>query len=209
MTPEKIEKMFTNAAGEFALARWGRPLAPVVFGVDDATVGIFHAAITALAPLGNLTMSETDPELGSNFMWFFLRDWSELSATPDLHQLVPELPDLVARLQASNATGYRLFRFDDKGAIKACFVFLRMDQTMLDQPAEDLALAQVVQSLLTWGIQAFHAESPLAKINDVAVVRPEIASLIAAVYDPVLPVASSDKIHALRLAARMAVTDAA
>jgi hypothetical protein len=33
--------------------------------------------------------------------------------------------------------------------------------------------------------------------------RPEIAAVIRAAYDPVLPVAATDPSHALRLAARM------
>jgi hypothetical protein len=33
-----IAALFTRADGQFLFARWGRPIAPVVFGVEDATV---------------------------------------------------------------------------------------------------------------------------------------------------------------------------
>jgi hypothetical protein len=72
-------------------------------------------------------MTETDPELGANLMVFFIRDWSELSATPGLDRLLPDLPDLVARLEKADANQYRAFRFEADGAIKAAFVFVRMD----------------------------------------------------------------------------------
>ena len=38
---------------------------------------------------------------------------------------------------------------------------------------------------------------------DTTVLRPEVATLIRAAYDPVLPHAAQDTSHALRLAARM------
>ena len=44
-TPAEIEAMFTDAKGAFRFARWGRPIAPIVFGVDDATLNIFRALL--------------------------------------------------------------------------------------------------------------------------------------------------------------------
>lgn len=70
-------------------------------------------------------------------------------------RLVPELPALVARLQAAGANQYRLFRFDAEGAIKAAFVFLRMDAALAGMPAETLALAQAAQVVLLWSERAF------------------------------------------------------
>jgi hypothetical protein len=99
-----------------------------------------------------------------------------------------------------------VFRFDDSGAIKAVFVFLRMDQALSDVPAQTLALSQVVQSMLLWSDVAFIDQSPLAVAGETLVLRPEIGALLRAAYDPVLPVATQDKTHALRLAARVGVT---
>ena len=45
--------------------------------------------------------------------------------------------------------------------------------------------------------------SPLALLDGAAVVRPEIANVIRAVYDPVLPASSRDPSHGLRLFARI------
>lgn len=78
MTPEEVESYFTRKDGTFLFARWGRPVAPVVFGLDDNSLAILKGAIEAVMSLTNQQMSETDPELGSNFMFFFFSNWLEL-----------------------------------------------------------------------------------------------------------------------------------
>jgi hypothetical protein len=97
-----------------------------------------------------------------------------------------------------------VFRFDEEGAIKACFTFIRMDQHMSNVPAETLALSQAVQMMVLWSDRAFVSVSPLALMDDGGViVKPEISGLLAAAYDAVMPIAANDPSHALRLAARM------
>ena len=71
MTPQDIEAIFTRSDGRFAFARWGRPIAPVVFGVDDATLAVVKGAVEATCQLVRQPIVETDPELGSNLMMFF------------------------------------------------------------------------------------------------------------------------------------------
>ena len=203
MTADEIEVLFTRDSGNFAFSRWGRALAPVVFGVEDRTLSTVKGAIEAVCQLAGHEMAETDPELGSNFMLFFFNDWAELPKVPGLDRLVPDLGLLVARLQAADANQYRVFRFDGAGAIQACFVFLRMDQYLLKVPAQTLALSQVVQSMLLWSDLAFRERSPLAVAGETTVLRPDIAALIRAAYDPVLPAAADDLSHALRLSARI------
>ena len=203
-SPEDIQSLFTRADGAFLFARWGRPIVPVVFGVEDATVGILKGAIEAVVALAGHKMAETDPELGANLMVFFLRDWDELTGVPDLDRLIPDLGPLVARLKGADANQYRSFRFDADGAIKAAFVFVRMDEAMSAAPAEAIALSQMVQVALLWSDRAFAQTSPLAVLeNGAAVLRPEIADVIRAAYDPVLPMASNDPAIALRLSARI------
>ena len=203
MTADEIEMLFTRDGGNFAFSRWGRALAPVVFGVEDRTLSTVKGAIEAVCQLAGHEMAETDPELGSNFMLFFFNDWAELPKVPGLDRLVPDLGLLVARLQAADANQYRVFRFDGAGAIQACFVFLRMDKHLLKVPAQTLALSQVVQSMLLWSDLAFRERSPLAVAGETTVLRPDIAALIRAAYDPVLPAAADDLSHALRLSARI------
>ena len=203
MDHSEIEKMFTRGDGSFAFARWGRPLAPVVFGVDDATLSVIKGAIEAVCQVAGHETMDGDAELGSNFMWFFFRDWDELLEVPRLGDMVPDLEPLVVRLKDVDANQYRVFRFDDSGAIKAVFVFLRMDQALSDVPAQTLALSQVVQSMLLWSDVAFMDKSPLAVAGETVVLRPEIGALIRAAYDPVMPEASQDNTQALRLAARV------
>lgn len=204
VTPEQVEALFTRDGGEYLFARWGRPIAPVVFGVKDETLQIIKGAIEALTALAGHQLAETDPELGVNLMVFFLRDWAELTDTPNLDRLVPDLGPLVARLQAANANQYRFFRFDPAGAIRAAFVFVRVDDALADMPAEAIALAQFAQIMLLWSDTAFAGSSPLARTPEGAtILRPEIADMIRAAYDPVLPAVSRDASHALRLSARL------
>lgn len=202
MTPEAVERLFTRSDGSYLFARWGRPIVPVVFGVDDATLGLMKAALQAVVALAGHEMEEVDAELGANLMVFFCRDWDELRGVPNLERLVPGFDALVDRLVEADANQYRIFRFDTVGAIKAAFVFLRMDAHLSAVPAETLALSQAVQTMVLWSDLAFRGASPLAMVGDVAVLRPDIAAVIRAGYDPVLPGVAVDASHALRLAAR-------
>ncbi|WP_424832832.1 hypothetical protein [Ruegeria sp.] len=203
MTPEEIEALFTRESGDFLFARWGRPIVPIVFGVEDETLATVKGAFEAVVTLAGHKMAETDPELGANCMVFFFRQWQELLEVPDLDRLIPDLAPLVDRLIAAEANQYRIFRFEEDGAIRAGFVFLKMDAELSKIPAETLALSQVVQTILLWSDTAFRAKSPLAIAGETTILRPDIASLIRAAYDPVLPGASRDSSHALRLFARM------
>lgn len=203
LMPEEITRMFTRADGDYLFARWGRPIVPVVFGVDAATLSTVKGAVEAVVALAGHKMAETDPELGANLMVFFFRDWQELLEVPNLDQLVEGLTETVTRLDEAEANQYRAFRFDRDGAIRACFAFIRMDPALDEVPAETIALSLAVQVILLWGNHAFDAHPPLAQLRGVAVLRPEIAALIRVAYDPILPACAHDASHALRLAARM------
>ncbi|MDX8347250.1 hypothetical protein SLH49_04545 [Cognatiyoonia sp. IB215446] len=198
-----VAPLFTRADGKYVFARWGRPIVPVVFGVDDATLAVFKGAIEAVVTLANHQMAETDPELGANLMVFFCIDWDELPAVPNLDRLVPDLLPLVGRLKSADANQYRIFRFDEGGAIRAAFVFLRMDEHLSAVGADTLALSQAVQTILLWSDTAFDEMPPLAMIDGKAVLRPEIADVIRAAYDPVMPAMAQDASHTLRLEARL------
>jgi hypothetical protein len=203
MTPDQIAAYFTRSDGDYVFARWGRPIVPVVFGVEEATLGVVKGAIEAVVALAGHSTAETDPELGANVMLFFFRDWAELLTIPKLDHLVPELAPLCARLAQADANQYRLFRFDANGAIKAVFVFLRMDAYLADMAAEDLALAQAAQVICLWSDTAFGKVSPLGVVNGRTLLRPDVAAIIRAAYAPSLPAVASDASHALRLAARI------
>ena len=204
MHADEVAKLFTRGDGSYLCARWGRPIVPVVFGVEDVTLAVVKGAIEAVVTLANHRMAETDPELGANLMVFFCRDWAELPQVPNLDRLVPDLGPLCDRLAAAEANQYRIFRFDPDGAIRAAFVFLRMDQHLSAVPAETLALSQAVQTILLWSDRAFTDSAPLAQMPDCTVIlRPDIAGVIRAAYDPVLPAVAQDASHALRLAARL------
>ena len=203
---EEVAALFTRSDGSFLCARWGRPMAPVVFGTQAEALPVIKGALEAVSTLAGRPLAETDPELGANMMLFFLRDWAEMAQTPGLDGLIPELPDLAARLERAEANQYRIFRFDAEGAIRACFAFVRMDAHMAAVPAETLALNQAVQAILLWSDTAFSGPGGTALARTAAghtVLRPDIATVIRAAYDPVLPDVSRDPAHALRLAARL------
>lgn len=203
-TPDGIEAAFTRSDNTFLCARWGRPIAPIVFGVADQTLEIVKGALEAMVSAVGHQMMETDPEFGANMMFFFFTQWDELTAVPDMDRLVPELEPLVARLKEADANQYRLFRFDKEGAISAVFIFVRMDAHLSKMPAEDIALGQIAQSLVLWSDQAFVGASILGKLpNGTTVLRPDVTAVLRACYDPVLPAAAYDPAHALRIFARL------
>ena len=63
----------------------------------------------------------------------------------------------------------------------------------------------MVQTILLWSDTAFLGNSPLAVLTEgaPAVLKPEIAAVIRAAYDPVMPAMAQDPSHALRLTARL------
>ncbi|WP_245894776.1 hypothetical protein [Paracoccus indicus] len=188
MTAERIEALFTQTDQGFHCARWGRPVAPVIFGLADETLDIFRSAIKAGFTHAGHPVVETDPEMGANLMVFFLRSWDELSDIPDLAHLTG-IPDLPQRLKGSQASQYRLFRHDGDDSIRACMIFLNMSGPLAEAHPAKLAERVMMQSALTFATD-FVADA-------------QMAALIRAAYDPVLPVASDQPTHALRLAARM------
>ena len=201
--PEAIAALFTRADGSYLCARWGRPIAPVVFGVEETSLATLKGAFEAVAHLAGHQVAEVDPDLGANLMVFFCRDWDELRGVPNLDRLIEGLGPLVERLKAAEANQYRVFRFDRGGAIRAAFVFLRMEAELSQVPATTLALGQAVQTILLWSDLAFRDRAPLALAQGVVVLRPDIANVIRAAYDPLLPAVATDPSHALRLYARL------
>ena len=89
MTPDETTALFTRSDESYLFARWGRPIAPIVFGVEDNTLSVLKGACEAICALAGHKMAETDPELGANLMVFFFRDWAELLEVPDLDRQAP------------------------------------------------------------------------------------------------------------------------
>lgn len=188
MTADDIAPLFTRPDGSFLCARWNRPVAPVLFGLADESLDIFRAAIKAGFVHAGHPLSDTDPESGANLMMFFCSDWTELDGIPDLGRLTGQ-PGLPQRLAAQDADQYRIFRFDETGGIRACLSFIRMGGALRDAHPAMLAEALTMRAALSFACEI--APSP------------DLAALIRAAYDPVLPIAATDPSHALRLAARL------
>lgn len=188
MTPDDIIPLFTHPEG-YRCARWGRPIVPIVFGVEDDTLALVKGAVEAVVATAGHRMAEHDPELGANLMVFFVRDWDELVGVPDLHHLLPDPGGLMGDVA-------RMFRFDGQGAIRLGLLVLRMGGALADAPAEPLVLDQVARMMLIWA-----ADPPMLENG---ALRPDIAAILRAAYDPILPLRAEDPSHAFRLAARAA-----
>ncbi|MBA4492204.1 hypothetical protein [Paracoccus sp. S1E-3] len=184
---DQIAALFTRD-GNYLAARWGRPVAPVIFGLADESLDIFRGALKAAYAHAGHPLAETDPEIGANLMMFFCREWDELAEIPDLDQLTGQ-PDLIARLKQQHADTYQIFRFDPDGSIRACLSFVRMGGALADAHPAQLAETLAMRTMLTFA-QQVTASAPLAQ-------------LIRAAYDPVMPAVARDPSHALRLAARV------
>ena len=201
---ELIEAYFTRSDGKYIFARWGRPIAPVVFGIQDETLITLKSALQSMVGLANHELAETDPELGSNAMFFFFLSWDEVLEVKDLDKIIPDLSKLVERLKSIKANQYRFFRFEAEGGIKAVFTFICMDENLSSVSAEVLCLNQVVQMFLLWSDDAFKYNSPtLVTKKGRVVLNPIIGEIVQAVYDPTMPLVSNDKSHALRAQARV------
>ena len=187
LTQDEIARLFTRD-DQYLCARWARPAAPVIFGLADESLPVFSVAIRAAYSHAGHPVTDTDPEMGSNLMLFFCRDWEELSGIPDLDKLTGQ-PDLATRLAARDSTHYQIFRFDPDGAVRACLSFLRFQGPVAESHPGVLAETLAVRSLLTFAEEVSASE--------------DIARLIRAAYDPVMPNAAADPSHALRLAARL------
>lgn len=202
-SPETIEKLFDHS-GTYRFARWGRPIAPVVFGVDDDTLSAMKSAMATTVGVAGQTLAETDPELGSNFMWFFCQEWNEILSVPDLEKLVPNLDQTIAQLEQRNLNSHRVFAFDNDGAIKLCVMFVRIKGEMADVPVHVLTTGETFQAMALWSPNAFQDESPIAIIreNNLCLVKPEYAAILRASYDATMPAVAYDASHALRVSAR-------
>ncbi|WP_312524757.1 hypothetical protein [Paracoccus sp. (in: a-proteobacteria)] len=187
MNSDDITELFTRD-GKFFCAKWGRPVSPVIFGLEDESLAIFRDVLAAVLRDIRHPMMETDPEMGANLMMFFVRDWSELAEIPDLDSLTGQ-PDLAGRLSGQDADECRIFRFDADGSIRACLTFVNMSGGLAQAHPAQLAEALAVRAMLTFA-------------RDV-VPSVRIAELLRAAYDPALTVAATDPSHALRLAARI------
>lgn len=209
-SPEAITAFFTHRSTEspkgFRCARWARPIAPVVFGVDDASLSLLKAAITRTVALTGHSIAETDPELGVNFLWFFGKDWQEIGALEGLTDLIPQFSSRIEALKASNASHYRYQAHDAKGGIKMTTLLLNMSGPLGKQSIDEIGVGQTLLSLLSWQNAAFKEQTPLGvgKESGMVIVKPPVAALVRAAYDPALPVASDDPAHAYRLYARSA-----
>lgn len=206
---DRIRRLFGGDA--FKFARWGGPISPVVIGLDEKGAKLFEEAIGAVADLAGAEIEDIDPEMGANFMIYVMSDWSHAERAPNLPNFLPDLPQLIARLNEANANRYRVFAFDDQGAIRAAITLLRYDEQMQAAPVDYIALTEAALGMLVFDEAGAAEDRPvaMAKFEDDedarAVLTPWHGMLLRAAYDPAIPAGSKDPSLAMRLAARIDV----
>lgn len=208
---ERIQRLF--GGDQFKFARWGGPISPVVVGLDDKGCKLFEEAIGAVAELAGAKIEEIDPEMGANFMVYVMSDWAHATRAPNLPNFLPDLPALIERLTEANANRYRVFAFDDAGAIRAAITLLRYDEQMQAAPVDYIALTEAALGMLVYDEAGVAADRPvvMARFEDDdarAIMSPWHAMLLRAAYDPAIPAGSKDPALAMRLAARIDVQEA-
>lgn len=209
----RIQALFGGDA--FKFARWGGAICPIVVGLDEKGARLFEEAISAVADLAGAKMEEIDPEMGANMFIYVLSDWSNAALAPNLGNFIPDLPALVERLTEANANRYRVFAFDDQGAIRASITMLRYDEQMQEAPVDYIALTEAMLAMLVFDERGVSEDRPvvMAKFEDDdearAILNPWHGRLLKAAYDPTIPAGSKDPALAMRLAARIGVSDGA
>ena len=201
---QEIEDLFTREDGSYQFSRWGRSIAPVVFGVNDDILAALKAAMTSTLGITGRNITDVDPELGTNFMWIFVREWDELKTLPDIDKLLPKLDAKVAEAKKENSNSYRYFTFDNEGAIQFCCNVIRPAGDYAKQPVSVIGAAETLLSSVMFGPKAFATESPLAILpdNNVVIVKPKYAAVIRAAYEENMPNTANDPSHAMRIKAR-------
>ncbi|MEL7465135.1 MAG: hypothetical protein AAFN79_13780 [Pseudomonadota bacterium] len=209
---ERIQRLF--GGDQFKFARWGGPISPVVVGLDDKGAKLFEEAIGAVAEVAGAKIDEIDPEMGANFMVYVMSDWAHAARAPNLPNFLPDLPKLIERLTEANANRYRVFAFDDAGAIRAAITLLRYDEQMQAAPVDYIALTEAALGMLVFDEAGVANDRPvvMARFEDEsgeadarAIMTPWHAMLLKAAYDPAIPAGSKDPTLAMRLAARIDV----
>ncbi|MFV0473149.1 MAG: hypothetical protein ACK5MQ_02760 [Pikeienuella sp.] len=207
---ERIQRLFGGEA--FKFARWGCPIAPTVIGLDDAGTRLFAEAVKLVAGVASAEIEDIDPEMGANFLIYVMQDWAHASRAPNLPNFLPDLPALIERLTEADANRYRVFAFDDQGAIRAAITLLRYDEKMRAAPVDYIALTEAALGVLVYDEAGISADRPviMAGIGEDApraALDPWHARLIRAAYDPTIPAGAKDPSLAMRLAARIGVME--
>ncbi|MEX2518471.1 MAG: hypothetical protein WD969_03965 [Paracoccaceae bacterium] len=213
-TAARIRRLFGDEGREtFKFARWGCAIAPAVIGLDEPGGRLFGEAIKLVANVAGVQMEDIDQEMGANFLIYVMQDWAHASRAPNLPGFLPDLPALIERLQAASANRYRVFAFDDQGAIRAAITLLRYDDQMRAAPVDYIAMTEAALGMLVYDEAGVAADRPvvMTRLDEDgearAALSPWHARLLRAAYDPAIPAGSKDPALALRLAARLGVMD--
>ncbi len=190
--------------GQFLFARWAKPIAPAIFGVDEESAATMRQGFERAAKTAGLELADEDPEIGANVLVFFCERWPDLAKVPHLDRLIPDLSKLLTLLAVTDANQYRVFQFSETEGVKLAVVMLRVDADLASLPPPALALGQATQTLLVWSDAAFEDDSPVTVgRHGRGLLKRWHQRLIEAAYGADVPVFSRDPALAETLAARM------
>lgn len=208
---DHVERIKTLFGGDnFKFARWAGPIAPAVIGLDERGAKLFGEAVRALAEAAGHPMAAEEPQSGEGFHIYVMKSWADAARMPGLPDFLPELPALISRLTQAQANCYRVFAFDDQGAIRSAITMLCYDERMQAAPVDYIALTEAALGMMVYDEAGVSEDRPVAMADfgdgdQRAVLQPWHAQLLRAAYDPSIPAGSKDPALALRLAARISV----
>ncbi|MCI4663541.1 MAG: hypothetical protein MRY74_02350 [Neomegalonema sp.] len=184
-----------DAAPQFRLARWSRPILPALYGVDPGSADAAYAAIAEACAVAGASISDPQAdEAGEpNLLIYVCKEWDELRAAPGLAGLEPELDAVIAGLAASDANQHRFFKLSRSEGIVLAVALLRLDGRMTAVSAQAAILGQAARGLALWSDAALASENPIAlRRSGKAALKGWFARLLAAIYAPGAPVFSED-----------------
>lgn len=202
---ESVEGAPEDPAQRFRFARWGRPLAPVVLGLDEESAEAARAAVVEAAEAAGVGAVDEDPDLEANFLICVCEKWSQLKSISGLDRLIPDLERLLTLLSAVGANQYRIFRVAPEEGISFAVTLVRFDESVAGLSAQAIGATQAAHGLLMWSDEAFAEDAPVAiNRSGRGVIKTFHAKLLKAAYGEDAPSTSEDPNLADQLAAAMA-----
>ncbi|MEM9010351.1 MAG: hypothetical protein AAGE18_03935 [Pseudomonadota bacterium] len=200
MTAGQVGALFTRSDGEFRFARWARRPVFAAIGLPREEAGQLAEGVEEVLAL--LPFPAAPAETDATLILVVCDEWRELRRVDGLQRLIPKLDPLLAKLAETDSNQYRVFHFDEAGAIVACIALLRRDENLGAVGPRALGVNQAVQAVLLWSDRAFMEESPVVPVGETLALRPGYAALITAAYGTTLPVATRERSVAKTLAQR-------
>lgn len=203
---QRVRRLFEDGAGMaedgggFRFGRWSGGLRPRVMGLEPSGAERVLAGLSSAAAPAGIEIAEPSETHGPNLILAFCGEWRELLASADLRRALPELPSLVAALDAEEASEHCAYLVDAEHGVRAAVALCRL--TGEEGAADSVALRLGMKALLMWGGGAFDEDDPVSTRRSGRYgAKRWFANLLEAAYAEGVPLSSDDPALAERLAA--------